>query len=774
MAVEISVVMTLYREGAFLEEAIDSVLEQSFRDFEIVLVDNNADEATMQVARRYQNKFPDIIRIVKEPTQGTSSARNRGIWEATGQYIAMSDGDDLMRPNRLEKQVEAARAHPEAALISSSYEAFVVENGQKVFFSKQRDIHLDWVDLLFKSQKDSFLRDFYIPLPSTIFFNRNKIIEFGGFDTFFDKVPGEDIDFGIRLWKKEKYFHVDDILVNYRAKSKDLKNLLSKSWIQRLKRQDRIIRNLHDLYDDYPGNPLKEPLRILTSIWLREASLHYFSCQDGKKYGRELLRRSLSLNMTSLDTWKITIKSYFPKNTYQKLFWFKEWESLPEHVDHEAYLRNLYAYPNQRRSISNQKEIRRIAIFYPLSDFHNPSSGASVRVNNMVRFISNEVDEVRVMQRWNKQELLNGKIKLESVRLNEDTFLPRAFERIFSLVFYKILARNQKEEATFLLRFVEPFFYKKFEKSVYELVDWADAVIIELPFWGQIVAKACKRKKIPFILTTHDFVTDHIHSNKLVRFFVRLMELSSLKKANRVIAVTNNDARKFEKYGIKADVIENKVDCLYWGKKFPVNPIGYLENNGINLPKGPLCLFVGGGHYPNVDAVEDIKKMAASLLGKSEVTFIIVGNCARPEIRSNWIALGKVEQDVILALYTVVDLVLVPLRNGSGSSIKTIEAMAAGCALLGTNIGFRGLDIVKNHHAFIDDDLGKYPQLILNLLSDPKRRYELGNNARIWSSDSDYRKEFIKYLEILNIPREKNIICNGYVTNPCCDPPDRV
>ena len=752
MAVEISVVMTLYREGAFLEEAIDSVLEQSFRDFEIVLVDNNADEATMQVARRYESKFPDIVRIVKEPTQGISSARNRGIREATGQYIAILDGDDLMRPDRLEKQLEAAKTHPEAALISSSYEAFVLENGEKVFFSKQRDIHLDWVDLLFKSQKDPFLRDFYVPLPSTLFFEREKVLESGGFDPFFDALAaGEDIDFAIRLWKQEKFFHVEEFLVDYRAKSKDLKNKLSKSWIQRLERQDRIIRSLHDLYDDYPGNPLKEPLRILTSIWLRDASLHYFSCRDGTEYGRELLRRSLSLNMTSIDTWKIMIKSYFPKNAYQKLFWFKEWESLPEHVDHEAYLRNPCAYPNQRRSISNQKEIRRIAIFYPLSDFHNPSSGASVRVNNMVRFISNEVDEVRVMQRWNKQELLNGKVKLESVRLNEDTFLLRAFERIFNLFFYKILARNQKEEATFLLRFVEPFFYKKFEKSVYELVDWADAVIVELPFWGQIVAKACKRKKIPFILTTHDFVTDHIHSNKLVRFFVRLMELASLKKANRVIAVTNNDARKFEKYGIKADVIENKVDCLYWGKKFPVNPIGYLENNGINLPKGPLCLFVGGGHYPNVDAVEDIKKMAASLLGKSEVTFIIVGNCARPEIRSNWIALGKVERDVILALYTVVDLVLVPIRSGSGSSIKTIEAMAAGCAILGTDIGFRGLEIIKDYHCLIENDINEYPRLIIDLLNNSRKRKELGVHARSWSINSDYRKEFIKYFKLLNI-----------------------
>ena len=337
MAVEISVVITLYREGAFLREALDSVLRQTFTDYEIVLVDNNADEATMEVARSYQAKFPDVIRIVKEPLQGTSSARNRGIWEANGSFIALSDGDDLMRPERLEKQLEAAKAHPEAPLISSSYEAFVVENGEKVFFAKQRDIRLDWVDLLFKSQKDPFLRNFYVPLPSTLFFEKNRILDFGGFDPFFNAKAGEDIDFAIRLWAKEKFFHVEDFLVEYRAKSKDLKNKISKSWMQRLERQNYLIKTLHNIYDNYPGSPLKGPLRILKSIWLREASLDYFSCRDGQSYGRELLRRSLSLNMTSQETWKLLLKSYFPRAFYPRIFWFKEWEMMPKEFDHKLF-----------------------------------------------------------------------------------------------------------------------------------------------------------------------------------------------------------------------------------------------------------------------------------------------------------------------------------------------------------------------------------------------------------------------------------------------------
>ena len=343
MAVEISVVMTLYREGVFLEEAIDSVLQQTFTDYEIVLVDNNADEATMAVARRYQARFPDVIRIVKEPVQGISSARNRGIGEATGPFIALIDGDDLMRSDRLEKQFEAAKAHPEAALISSSYEVFVMEKGEKVFFSKQRDIHLDWVDLLFKSQKDPFLRDFYVPLPSTLFFERKKIIESGGFDGFFDGRAGEEISFALVLWKKGKFIHLDEHLVLYRAKNKSLKNVSTKSWIKRTERQDRLVSTIMNLYQDYPGNPLKTPLQKLTAIWSRDTALHYFSCRNGKEFGRALLRRSLSLNPASWETWKIFLKSYFPVKAYPKIFWFKEWDALPPHVDHRAYIKIIFS-----------------------------------------------------------------------------------------------------------------------------------------------------------------------------------------------------------------------------------------------------------------------------------------------------------------------------------------------------------------------------------------------------------------------------------------------
>ena len=342
MKIDISVVITFYRDGKFLGEAIDSVLKQTIDNYEIVLVDNNADEETLVIAQTYRKKFPERIRLVSESVQGISSARNKGILQSSGKFIALMDGDDMMFPNRLEKQLEAALAHPDAPLISSSYETFVMENDEKVHFLKQKDIHLDWIEMIFRSQENPCFREFYVPLPSTLFFDRKKILESGGFDPFFNGRAGEEIDFALTNWKMGKFFHLDDSLVSYRAKSRNLKNVSTKSWLQRTERQDRLFRKLKDLSSNYPGFPLNDSLRRLMETWLRETALSYFSCLNGKEYGRKLLLRSLSVNPSSLETWKLVIKSFFPTKFYPTIFWFKEWGSLPTRVDHEFFVNNLF------------------------------------------------------------------------------------------------------------------------------------------------------------------------------------------------------------------------------------------------------------------------------------------------------------------------------------------------------------------------------------------------------------------------------------------------
>ena len=107
----VSIVIPTYNQPAFLREAINSVFAQTFRDYEIIVVNDGSSDDTAQQLLQYGAR----IRTVYQDNQGTGCARNRGMDEAQGRYIAFLDHDDLWHPSKLEIQVSYMLAHPECA-----------------------------------------------------------------------------------------------------------------------------------------------------------------------------------------------------------------------------------------------------------------------------------------------------------------------------------------------------------------------------------------------------------------------------------------------------------------------------------------------------------------------------------------------------------------------------------------------------------------------------------------------------------------------------------
>ena len=125
---EISVVITFFREGELLRETVESALAQSFDDREVVLVDNNADSLTREIAQGYADRYPGTVRYVLEPLQGVAASKNRGLRESRGRFVAILDGDDLMAPDRLALQREAFLGTPGASLASTWYDRVSMDN----------------------------------------------------------------------------------------------------------------------------------------------------------------------------------------------------------------------------------------------------------------------------------------------------------------------------------------------------------------------------------------------------------------------------------------------------------------------------------------------------------------------------------------------------------------------------------------------------------------------------------------------------------------------
>jgi GT2 family glycosyltransferase len=125
---EISVIITTYNFGRYLEQAVRSVLDQTFQATEIIIVDDGSTDNTAQVGRRLEDRWKGI-RYIRQENQGASVAANTGIEPAKGRYVTVLDGDDWMAPTRLEKMHALALRHPHSVIYDDV--RFVGNQGQE-------------------------------------------------------------------------------------------------------------------------------------------------------------------------------------------------------------------------------------------------------------------------------------------------------------------------------------------------------------------------------------------------------------------------------------------------------------------------------------------------------------------------------------------------------------------------------------------------------------------------------------------------------------------
>ena len=114
----VSVLLPVHNGERYLRAAVDSVLDQTFADFELLAIDDGSTDATAEVLRQYA-AGDARVRVVSRPNRGLVHTLNEGIDLARGRYIARMDADDLCRPDRLEVQVAYLDAHPDCVLVGS-------------------------------------------------------------------------------------------------------------------------------------------------------------------------------------------------------------------------------------------------------------------------------------------------------------------------------------------------------------------------------------------------------------------------------------------------------------------------------------------------------------------------------------------------------------------------------------------------------------------------------------------------------------------------------
>jgi glycosyltransferase involved in cell wall biosynthesis len=201
----ISVIIPVYNGEETIKKTIESVLNQTFNDFEIIIIDDGSQDSTLAVIDNIQDSRKKVFSY---PNAGVSESRNRGLKLATGEYIAFLDADDLWTPDKLEAQLKALQENPKAA-VAYSWSDWIDESGQ--FLRSGGHITVNG-----NAYEKLLLRDF-IESGSNPLIRRQALDEVGGFE--FSVTHAEDWDMWLRLAARYEFVAVPSPQILYRVSS---------------------------------------------------------------------------------------------------------------------------------------------------------------------------------------------------------------------------------------------------------------------------------------------------------------------------------------------------------------------------------------------------------------------------------------------------------------------------------------------------------------------------------------------------------------------------
>ena len=175
---EIDIILPFYKNGETLANAISSIIDQTFRNFRLVLVANNADKISLEIAKKFVKADKRVL-LLHEPQQGVAFAFNTGILAGKSPLIARMDGDDLAEPDKLEKQIDYLLKHPEIGAVATQ-----TTFNSTIKASEGFRYFVEWQNSIISPEEHFNARFYESPVVNpTILFRRNLIQKYGLVDT---------------------------------------------------------------------------------------------------------------------------------------------------------------------------------------------------------------------------------------------------------------------------------------------------------------------------------------------------------------------------------------------------------------------------------------------------------------------------------------------------------------------------------------------------------------------------------------------------------------
>ena len=196
----LTVIMPVYNGEMYLEEAVDSILNQTFKDFKLLILNDNSTDSTPEILQAYQKKYQRVEVINKSENVGPANLRNEGIERAQSEFVALMDADDIALPTRFEKQMNVFKTHPNIGVCGTWFTFF----GDKEKLIKH--------NVKPEALKVQFLSSCGIGNP-TVMFRKSAIKDFRFEHQY---VPAEDYGLWSEVIQVTDFYNIPESLLNYR------------------------------------------------------------------------------------------------------------------------------------------------------------------------------------------------------------------------------------------------------------------------------------------------------------------------------------------------------------------------------------------------------------------------------------------------------------------------------------------------------------------------------------------------------------------------------
>lgn len=289
---QVTVVLPVYNGARYIKEALDSVFAQTFRDFEVICIDNGSTDETRSILEGYGER----VRVLRRENRGPCGGRNEGVRKATAQYIAFLDHDDYWYPRKLEQQVAVLSAEPDVVLVLCNSDRMdaagrLLQVGATL--AERATMGDSPLGRLMEADQ---------LLSSAILVRRDAFERAGMYD---EGLRGfEDFDLCARLKREGRFVFLEESGMCYRVHSASLSHAGKETVVQS---RERFLLRMKALY---VGDELKQELiSVMLAECYSDWGMH--EVKTGRKSeGRRMLLRSLRLNPQKLRTYSRLFRSY--------------------------------------------------------------------------------------------------------------------------------------------------------------------------------------------------------------------------------------------------------------------------------------------------------------------------------------------------------------------------------------------------------------------------------------------------------------------------------